>query len=192
MGYTFKLKNTVTLAEQTIPVTGLLSKTNGDRTFEVSSTTPAHVGTYEVIVEATTPVGKMAPPVSDQLKIALEVTNECQTDVVTPTATISDRDFIIGQSTKAEFTYAPTWSTTVSGCPFTYEVRRVVAAVDQALTAHETAALTFSAADGSFDIYTTDISLDSEVWTLKVFKRSTYALQPGQDGIYQFDITFID
>ena len=78
---------------------GLLAQTNADRTFEVYSTTPAHVGTYEVIVTGTTPVGKMSPQYSESLVIELEVTNECATDVVTPTSTIADRTFIIGTST---------------------------------------------------------------------------------------------
>ena len=67
-----------------------------------------------------------------------------------------------------------------------------MAGVDQALTATETAVITFNSADGSFYIYTTDKTLHSQVWTLKVFKRSTYAAQPGQDGVYEFDITFKD
>ena len=124
----------------------MLTQTNSDHTFEVLSNLVADVGTYEVIVTGTTPAGTMSPAYSEDLVIQLEVANECATDIVTPTSTISDQTFTIQlDSAKTE---NPTWSTSVPGCPVTYEIRRVVVGIDQPLTGFETAALTFDSSDG--------------------------------------------
>ena len=124
----------------------MLTQTNSYHTFEVLSNLVADVGNYEVIVTGTTPAGTMSPAYSEDLVIQLEVANECATDIVTPTSTISDQTFTIQlDSTKTE---NPTWSTSVPGCPVTYEIRRVVVGVDQPLTGFETAALTFDSSDG--------------------------------------------
>jgi len=68
----------------------MLTQTNSDRTFEVLSSLVADVGTYEVIVTGTTPSGTMSPAYSEDLVIPLEVANECASDIVTPTSTITD------------------------------------------------------------------------------------------------------
>jgi len=119
------------------------------------------------------------------------VTNECPGDVVSPTGAIADLTYKIIND--GLISYTPTWTTSVTGCPITYEIRRVLADLSEiTLTAFETAVLTFDSTDGSLDINTSDKALDGEVWTIKLFKRSTYGTQPTMDGIYQFDLTLID
>jgi len=128
LDYSFSLRDTSTGTTVAIPGPTMLTQTNSDRTFEVLSNLITDVGTYEIIVTGTTPAGTMSPAYSEDLVIPLEVANECATDIVTPTSTISDQTFTIQMdSVKTE---NPTWSSTVSGCPVTYEIRRVVAGVD--------------------------------------------------------------
>ena len=73
----------------------------------------------------------MNPQYSEDLVFPLQITNDCLNDVTMKTLvpTIADGTFYLGKSTKAEFTYAPTWDSGI-GCPFTYEMRRVVGGVD--------------------------------------------------------------
>ena len=137
----------------------MITQTNGDRTFQIYSIDPLDVGVYEVIVTGTTPAGKMAVPYSDDLFINLEVTNECPGDVVTPTSVINSFDYNIDED--GTFSFAPTWTTTVTDCPVTYEIRRVISGVEYALSATETAVLTFDSTDGSLDVYTLDRNLDN-------------------------------
>ena len=129
---------------------------------------PLDVGLYEVIVTGTTPAGKMSPTYSEDLLIDLEVTNECAGDIVTPTSTIPNTIYNIGID--GTVSYYPTWSTTVTGCPVTFEIGRVVSGVEQAFTAVETAVLTYDTTDGSLDILTSDTTLDAQVWTIKLYK----------------------
>ena len=78
----------------------------------------------------------------------------------------------------------------MAGCPFTYEVRRIVNDAEILLTSHETAALEHSAENGSLRLASSDLALDGEVWTIKLFQKSTYSTSKESEGIYQFDITF--
>jgi len=80
----------------------------------------------------------------------------------------------------------------VTGCPLTFKIGRIVNGVEQALTSHETAALTHSTSNGSLTLLSTDYALDGEVWTIKLYKKSTYSTHAKAEGIYQFDITFRD
>ena len=154
LDYSYSLRDTSTGTTVAIPGPSMLTQTNSDRTFEVLSNLITDVGTYEIIVTGTTPAGTMSPAYSEDLMIPLEVANECATDIVTPTSTISDQTFTIQlDSAKTE---NPTWSSTVSSCPVTYEIRRVVAGVDQNLTGFETAALTFDSTSGQLQIFTND------------------------------------
>ena len=88
----------------------------------------SNVGVYEVIVTGMTPAGTMVIPYSEDLLIDLEVTNECAGDIVTPTSSIPDTLYNIGID--GTVSYYPTWITTVTGCPVTYEIRRVISSVD--------------------------------------------------------------
>lgn len=46
--------------------------------------------------------------------------------------------------------------------------------------------------DGQFSYFTEDFTLDTQVWTIRVYRRSTYSLSPMRDGEYLFDILFLD
>ena len=70
----------------------------------------------------------MVTSYSEDLLINLEVTNECPGDVVTPTSSIPD--FIYNLGIDGTVSFYPTWTTTVIGCPVTYEIRRVVSTVE--------------------------------------------------------------
>lgn len=89
-------------------------------------------------------------------------------------------------------TWSPTWSSSIAGCPLTFEIGRIVNSVEQALTSHETAALTHSAVDGSLQLLSNDFALATEVWTIKLYKKSTYSTAADGEGVFQFDITFRD
>ena len=76
----------------------------------------------------TTPIGTMVTSYSEDLLINLVVTNDCPGDVVTPTSSIPNLLYLI--SIDGTVSYNPTWSTTVIGCPLTYEIGRVFTGVE--------------------------------------------------------------
>ena len=39
---------------------------------------------------------------------------------------------------------------------------------------------------------TSDYSLDGQVWSIRLYKKSTYSITPKQEGEYLFDIEFRD
>jgi len=80
--------------------------------------------------------------------------------------------------------WSKTWTSSVVGCPLTYEIGRFVNGVEQALTSHETGALTHSTIDGSLQLLSTDYALDGEVWTIKLYKKSTYSTDANAEGVY--------
>ena len=134
-----------------IPQLAISAQTNADHTFEAYSTDPTDVGVFEVWVTGTTPGSTMNIPYSDTLIIDLVVTNDCPGDIVTPTSVIPDFNYNIGIDGLVQ--YNPTWLTSISGCPVTYEIRRIDSSgVEQTLTAFETAVLSFDASDGSLDV----------------------------------------
>lgn len=138
---------------------------------------PLDIGVFELTVTGTTPVSTMTIPYSEYLLIDIVVTNECPGDIVLPTDTIADLTYKM--VTSGLISYTPTWTVSVVGCPVTYEIRRVLADLSEvALTAFETAVLTLDSTDGSLDINSSDKSYDGEVWTIKIFKRSTYSVTP--------------
>ena len=111
-------------------------------TLTVYSVDPTDVGNYKVRVSTT------SGSVTKLLEIVLDVANGCQADQVTPTsAAIADLTYNL--NVDGLVTWTPTWSSSVAGCPLTYEIGRIVATVEQALTAHETATLTHSTVYGS-------------------------------------------
>ena len=78
----------------------------------------------------------------------VEFVDPCEDDEVTATgATISDETYYLNYD--GLLSWAPTWSSTVPGCPFTYEIGRIVSSVEQSLTSLETDVLTHSTVDGS-------------------------------------------
>ena len=123
--------------------------------------------------------------------ISLDLANGCLIDEVTTTGTaISDFTYYLNND--GLLSWSPTFSSTVTGCPLTFEIGLIVSTVEQALTSHETAVLTHSTVDGSLTLLSTDYALDGEVWTVKLYKKSTYSTHINSEGIYQFDVTFRD
>ena len=41
-------------------------------------------------------------------------------------------------------------------------------------------------------MFSTDFGLDTEVWTIKLYKKSTYSTHANGEGVYLFDVTFRD
>ena len=123
--------------------------------------------------------------------IDLEVANGCQADQVTPTsAAISDLTYYL--NVDGVINWVQTWSSSVAGCPLTYEIGRIVSSAEQALTGLETAALMHSTVDGSLTLISADYALDGEVWEIKLYKKSTYSIDALGEGVYQFVLTLRD
>ena len=142
-----------------------------------------------MIARGSVPTGY--PVFSDELTISLDVANGCLNDEVTATGTaISNFSYYVQKT--GQLSWSPTWSSTVTGCPLTFKIGRIVNDVEQALTSHETAALTHSTSNGSLTLLSTDLTLHDEVWTIKLYKKSTYSTHVNAEGIYQFSITFVD
>ena len=141
LDYTFQIKDS-SGTYTTLP--GFI--TESSKTFTVMSNDPADAGDYQVAVIAAVPTGY--PAFQDELIVNLTVKTGCENDEVTPTgASISSFTYRMNQD--GIVTFSPTWSSSIVGCPLTFEIRRVVSSVEQALTSHETAALTHSVVDGS-------------------------------------------
>ena len=149
LDYTFWVRDSTTGVYSTLPsfVTEL------DKTFTVVSTDPSGANIYQVVARANVPSGY--PVFEEELIINLAVSNACLSDEVTATATaISDFSYYLQND--GLLSWSPTWSSTVDGCPTTFEIGRVFTGVEQALTSHETAALTHSDGNGSLTLLSTD------------------------------------
>lgn len=132
----------------------------------------------------------MDPVYSEELEILLEVNNDCQLDEVRALSTIDQQLYYINVDGLRDFD--PTWSTTVPGCPATYEIGRIVNGVERPLTPEEFAVINYSIYDGQMSYSTADYALDGEIWEIRLYKRSTYSISSMQDGEYLFDIEFRD
>lgn len=88
--------------------------------------------------------------------------------------------------------FDPTWSSATAGCPLTYEVGRVENSTLRPLTPAEKLVITHDNTNGKMSFVTSDFSLDGEIWTIRLYKRSTYSIGPKKDGVYTFDIEFRD
>lgn len=132
----------------------------------------------------------MNPTYSEELLIDLNVKLNCDPDDVSALSTIPYQIYYIGIDGTRDF--APTWDNTVFGCPATYEISRIEAGVERPLTAAEYAVLTHSTVDGDLSMTTSDYFLDSEIWTIRLYKVSTLSIGPNRVGEYIFDIEFRD
>ena len=65
------------------------------------------------------------PVFEDELSISLNVANGCLVDQVTPTGTLIS-DFTYYLNRDGLRSWFPTWNSIVSGCPLTFEIRRIV------------------------------------------------------------------
>lgn len=142
-------------------------------TFTVSSNIPADVGSYDIAMIGSVPVGY--PAFNDDLIIKLVVSNGCLVDQVTNASPILILDLTYEMTKTGMLAWSPTWSSSVLGCPLTYNIGRMINGVEEALSAHETAALTHSTSDGSLALSSTDFTLDKEAWQIKLYKKSTYS-----------------
>ena len=116
--YTFWVKDS-TGVYSALP--SFISQSN--KTFTVLSTSPSNVALYQVVARGSAPSGY--PSFQDELIISLDVTNGCLNDQVTATGTaISDFTYYLNHDGLKS--WSPTWSSTVTGCPLTFEIRRIV------------------------------------------------------------------
>ena len=87
----------------------------------------------------------------------------------------------------------PTWTDSLFGCPTTYEIGRIESGVERALTTDEYNVIThYKTTNGGMSFATSDYTLDGEIWTIKLYKKSTYSIGPKAEGVYLFDIEFRD
>ena len=197
--HTYFLKTIATGVSVPIPGPTMVTQKLVDKAFEIYTTDPLEVGSYEIIIRGTTEAGKMLPnpDFSKEQIIPLIVTNDCLGDkiLVDPSYVIPDVDYIIDVDPVNFFT--PQWQNSAYNCPVTYEIRRITKDVNNldkrdVLTAHETAVISFDSANGKFNVHTDDFKYANETWTIQVYKQSTYSQDAQQDGVYQFQISFLD
>ena len=138
------------------------------KTFTVVSNSPTDVLNYDIAIIGAVPVG--FPAFSDEQIIKLVVSNGCLLDAVTTNSPASIADLTYTMTLTGLLSWSPTWSSTVAGCPLSYNIGRVVTSTEQALAAHETAVLTHSTVDGSLSLNSNDFALDKEIWQIKLYK----------------------
>ena len=105
---------------------------------------PANVGTYHISIIGSVPSTFMDPPTyQEELVVVLTVANECTTDEVVPLATITDQLYYIDEDGNVSF--VPSWSTSIPGCPVTYEIGRMdeKTGLERPLNVDELAVVTF-------------------------------------------------
>ena len=73
-----------------------------------------------------------------------------------------------------------------------FEICRIENSVARPLTAAEKLVVAHASSNGKINFVTSDFSLDGEIWTIRLFKRSTYSIGPKKDGVYVFNIEFRD
>ena len=187
LDYQIRIKDMATGAYSPLPP---VIDNYSDLNFVVETDDPSYVGTYHISIIGSVPSLYMAPVYEEEIFLILHINNDCQNDEVTALDTIPDQTYYIKADGVRDFD--PTWSNTIPFCPATYEIGRVVNGVERPLTAAEYAVISHTTQDGQFSYYTEDFTLDTQVWTIRLYKRSTYSLSPNQDGVYLFDITFLD
>ena len=122
---------------------------DGNFNFSVQTDDPDNVGNYIISIIGGAPLDRMDPTYAEELEINLVVNNDCQIDDVTALDVIADEVYTIGFDGIRFFN--PTWSTTIPGCPVTYEIERVIDVVNGVsvpLTAKELAVLSHNIQDG--------------------------------------------
>ena len=76
----------------------------------------------------------------------------------------------------------------------TYEIGRIddLTGLERPLTLDELAVITFDSSNGQMSYQTSNYELDGEIWTIRLYKKSTYTITAMQEGEYLFDIEFKD
>ena len=82
--------------------------------------------------------------------------------------------------------YKPEWSHTKVNCPIEYLVSRIEGSVERPLTSPEMLVLTLDKSNGFLDLKTSEYALDGEIWTIRLFMRSSFSIKPTMDGAYVF------
>ena len=80
--------------------------------------------------------------------------------------------------------FKPKWSHTKVNCPIEYLVSRIEDSVERALTPPELLVLTLDKSNGFLDLNTSEYALDGEIWTIRLFMRSSFSTTPQMDGAY--------
>ena len=122
--------------------------------------------------------------------IELKVKDGCEEDEVTNLSTIEDTLYYIAEDGLVK--YQPTWTHSELGCPIEYLVSRIVDGVERPLTDEEKTVLGHDDTNGWLDLITSDYALDGEIWTIRLFMRSSFSESPLKDGAHVFDIEFRD
>ena len=73
-----------------------------------------------------------------------------------------------------------------------HEIARVENGIARSLNSQEQAIFTHSLTNGVTSFETSDYSLDGEIWTIKISKRSQYSTGSQAEGAYVIDIEFRD
>ena len=76
----------------------------------------------------------------------------------------------------------------------TYEIGRIddLTGLERPLTVDELAVITFDSSNGQMSYQTSNYELDGEIWTIRLYKKSTYSITAMQEAEYLFDIEFKD
>ena len=75
-------------------------------------------------------------------------------------------------------------------CPTRYGIKKIIDGAEHELTDFEQTVLVHNLDDGSLEIFTDDLSLDKQSWTIKLYKESI--LSDNDQGAFQFTINFHD
>ena len=158
--------------------------------FDVYTEDKANLGIYQISIKGNVPNTFMDPVYMEELLIELTVKDACAEDEVTNETSIEDTLYYIAED--GVVSYLPTWSHIKEGCPFTYEVRRIVEGVERLLSDAEKLVLTHDNTNGWMDLSTSNYVLDAEIWTIRLFMQSTFSSSEKRDGAHVFDIEFRD
>ena len=95
--------------------------------FTVQTNDPSFEALHKIVVRGSVPIGY--PVFQDELIVDVVVANGCLVDEVTATGSvINDFTYIIAED--GLLSWIPTWTSTVTGCPLTYEIGRIVTSVE--------------------------------------------------------------
>jgi len=158
--------------------------------FDVFTMDPTSLGKYYISVIGKVPAMYMDLPYEEELIIELRVKDGCEDDQVTNLSVVADTLYNVAEDGLVR--YMPTWSHSEEGCPIEYLVSRVVGGVERPLSADEETVLKHFNTTGWLDLETSDYALDGEVWTIRLFMRSSFSKSPLRDGAHIFDIEFRD
>ena len=115
----------------------------------------------------------------------------CNQDFIDTTSLdIIDMTYYISRGTVV---LSPQYTQNDNECATQYGIELVIDGVDEPLTVDQEAYLMLDPANGELTIDTSDFALEDTTLTVKLFLESINSTEdPGQFGIYTFDLTFDD